>query len=217
MRLAFLFDMDGVLINSMPLHTKAWEVYLDGLGLRVDDLEARMHGKRNPELVRDLIGAELADDVVFEHGAAKEKLFREMMAGQLDRFKIPGLIDFLERYPDVPKAVASNAERANIDFTLDRLGLRQYFQVMVDGWEVERPKPFPDIYLLAAKRLEVSPAQCIVFEDSPTGTAAGAAAKMRTVGVETIPADFMGVDLIVKDFLDPKLQPWLMAQTSTGV
>lgn len=207
--------MDGVLINSMPLHTKAWEVYLDGLGLKVEDLEARMHGKRNPELVRDLIGAELADDIVFEHGAAKERLFREMMAAQLDSFRIPGLVDFLERYPDVPKAVASNAERANIDFTLDRLGLRQYFQVMVDGWEVQRPKPFPDIYLLAAKRLDVSASNCIVFEDSPTGTAAGTAANMRTVGVETIPADFTGVDLVVKDFLDPKLQPWLMAQTST--
>ena len=214
-RLAFLFDMDGVLINSMPLHTKAWEVYLDGLGLKAEDLEARMHGKRNPELVRDLMGDELTDDDVFEHGAAKERLFREMMAAQLDNFRIPGLVDFLERYPDVPKAVATNAERANIDFTLDRLGLRPYFQVVVDGWEVKRPKPFPDIYLLAAERLGVPASDCIVFEDSPTGAAAGRAAKMRTVGVETIPAQFEDVDLVIKDFLDPKLQPWLMAQTSS--
>jgi beta-phosphoglucomutase len=216
-RLAFLFDMDGVLINSMPLHTKAWEVYLEGLGLKVKDLEMRMHGKRNPELVRDMIGKELSDDIVFEHGAAKERLFREMMAAQLDTYRIPGLVDFLERYPDIPKAVASNAERANIDFTLERLGLRQYFQVMVDGWEVKRPKPFPDIYLLAAERLGVSPSDCIVFEDSPTGAAAGTAAKMRTVAVETIPAEFTGVDLVVADFLDPKLQPWLAAQTSSVV
>lgn len=215
-RLGFLFDLDGVLINSMPLHTRAWEVYLERLGLQPSDIEARMHGKRNPELVRELIAADLPDEVVFEHGAAKERLFRELMAAEIERYGIPGLTQFLERYRDVPKAVASNAERANIEFTLDRLGLKSYFQVVVDGWEVERPKPFPDIYLLAAQRLGIAAEHCIVFEDSPVGAAAGKAAGMRTVGVETIPTEFTSLDLVIRDFRDARLESWLAAQTSSG-
>jgi beta-phosphoglucomutase len=213
-QIAFLFDMDGVLINSMPLHTKAWEIYLDRLGLRVADLEARMHGKRNPELVRELISADLPEEEIFEHGASKERLFRQLMSEEVERYRIAGLVDFLERYRDVPKAVGSNAERANIDFALDRFGLRPYFEVTVDGSEVERPKPYPDIYLKAAERLGVGPRGCIVFEDSPVGAAAGTAAQMRTVGVETIPTEFRGVDLVIRDFYDPRLESWLEAQTS---
>jgi HAD superfamily hydrolase (TIGR01509 family) len=199
----------------MPLHTRAWELYLERLGIEAADIEARMHGKRNPELVRELIAADLPEDVVFEHGAAKERLFRELMAGEIDRYGIPGLTDFLNRYRDVPKAVASNAERANIEFTLERLGLEPYFQAIVDGWEVRRPKPFPDMYLLAAERLGIAPHNCIVFEDSPVGAAAGKAAGMRTVGVETIPTEFAGLDLVIRDFRDSRLEPWLRAQTSS--
>jgi HAD superfamily hydrolase (TIGR01509 family) len=215
-RLGFLFDLDGVLINSMPLHTRAWEVYLQRLGIEAVDIEARMHGKRNPELVRDLIAADLPEDVVFEHGAAKERLFRELMAAEIERCGIPGLVDFLQKYRDVPKAVASNAERANIEFTLRSLGLENWFEVIVDGWEVERPKPFPDMYLMAAERLGMTPRECIVFEDSPVGAAAGKAAGMRTVGVETIPTEFAGLDLVIRDFRDERLESWLRAQTSSG-
>jgi beta-phosphoglucomutase len=212
--LAFLFDLDGVLINSMPLHTKAWEIYLERLGIQAENVEAVMHGKRNPELVRELIAADLPEDVVQEHGIAKERLFRELMSAEIERYRIVGLMDFLNRYPDVPKAVASNAVRENIEFTLDRFNLKSYFQVVVDGWEVKRPKPFPDIYLLAAQRLGVEPRNCIVFEDSPVGAAAGKAAGMRTVGVETIPTQFSGLDLVIRNFNDSRLEAWLRSQTS---
>ncbi len=63
----------------MPLHVRAWERYIAGLGIQAPDVETWMHGKRNSELVRDLLGKDLADDVVFEHGAAKERLFRAML------------------------------------------------------------------------------------------------------------------------------------------
>jgi len=208
-----IFDLDGVLIHSMPLHVVAWEEYLKGLGVQVDELEPRMHGRRNSELVRDLLGNDLADDVVFEHGAAKERLFRELLLkAELNGYRVPGVAEFLERHRDVPKAVGSNAEPANIKFVLDRFALAQYFEVTVDGAQVERPKPFPDIYLEAAKRLGVQPKDCVVFEDSPTGVQAALAAGMRVVGVETTPTTFSGVDLKIKNFLDPKLEPWLAQQ-----
>jgi beta-phosphoglucomutase len=205
--------MDGVLVHSMPLHTLAWERYLAKLGITVEDLEQRMHGKRNSELVRDMIDANLPEDVVFRHGAAKEQLFREMMiADGLSRYVIPGVREFLDRHSDLPKAVASNAEPQNIDFVLDQFDMRHYFPVTVNGMQVARPKPFPDVYLEAARQLKIAPAHCIVFEDSPTGVEAGRAAGMRVVGVETTPTTFHGIDLKIKDFLDPALEPWLKQQ-----
>jgi beta-phosphoglucomutase family hydrolase len=211
--LAFIFDMDGVLVHSMPLHTLAWERYLDTLGIRVENLEQRMHGKRNSELVRDLISPNLPADVIFQHGAEKERLFREMLVNEaLSQYAIPGLYEFLSRHRDVPKAVASNAEPQNIDFVLDRYHLRPFFPVTVNGMQVKRPKPFPDVFLEAARRLNTEPKNCIVFEDSPTGVAAARGAGMRVVGVETTPTTFEGIDLRIRDFVDPALEPWLSAQ-----
>lgn len=208
-----IFDLDGVLIHSMPLHVRAWQQYLENFGMTCADLEHLMHGRRNSELVRELFGSNLADDVVFEHGAAKERLFREMLSStDLSACRVPGLFEFLKRYERIPKAIGSNAEPANIDFVLDQFGLRPFFQVIVNGQQVARPKPFPDIYLKAAEQLHFSPADCIVFEDSPAGIEAARAAGMRVVGVETTPADLHHVELKVQNFLDPKLEHWLELQ-----
>jgi beta-phosphoglucomutase len=211
--IGLLFDMDGVLVHSMPLHTLAWERYLNNLGIHVDDLERRMHGKRNSELVNDLIAADLTEDAVFAHGAEKERVFREMMLEEgIERYRVPGLPEFLLRHKDLPMAIGSNAEPANIEFILNELGLRPYFKVTVNGHQVDRPKPFPDIYLKAAELLGLEPRSCIVFEDSPAGVQAGIAAGMRVVGVETTPTQFQGVSLCIKDFNDPLLEPWLAQQ-----
>lgn len=210
-----IFDLDGVVIHSMPLHVSAWERYLSGLGIKTSDLEARMHGKRNAELVKDLISPDLEDDVVFEHGAAKERLWRQMiLEAGIAQYEVPGLIPFLQRHREVPKAIGSNAEPANIDFVLDHFGLRRFFQVIVNGLQVSRPKPFPDIYLEAARQLGVQPADCIVFEDSPTGIEAAKAAGMRVVAVETTPAEFDGVDLKITDFTSPTLEAWWQSVSS---
>ena len=205
--------MDGVLVHSMPLHTLAWERYLAGLSITIENLEQRMHGKRNSELVRDLIDPNLPEEVIFHHGAEKERLFREMMiADGLNQYAIPGVQEFLIRHRELPKAVASNAEPQNIDFVLEHFHLRPYFTVTVNGMQVARPKPFPDVFLEAARQLNKAPNQCIVFEYSPTGVEAARAAGMRVVGVETTPTQFQGIELKIKNFLDPALEPWMAQQ-----
>ncbi len=209
-RLAFIFDLDGVLVNSMPLHVIAWERYLERLGIQVEDLETRMHGRRNEELVYDLIASDLPADTVFAHGAAKEQLWRDLLIEDgIERYRIAGVTEFLERHVEVPKAIASNAEPQNIEFVLDHYGLKRFFDIAVNGLEVARPKPYPDVYLEAARRLHREPAECIVFEDSPTGLKAGIAAGMRVVGVETTSSDLDEAELRVKDFADPRLEDWL--------
>lgn len=212
--LALLFDMDGVIVDSMPLHTRAWEVHLTRHGLPPDAAAKRMQGKRNDELVRDLFGHHLDDETVMAHGAEKEELWRELMQGRLDEFMISGVVDFIRRHSSSPMAVGSNAEPANIEFVLTGSRLKDAFRIVVDGHQVERPKPHPDMYLKAAHLLGVAPADCIVFEDSPTGLAAARAAGTRVVAINSAGlADLGGpVDLEIPHFSDPRLDTWLLTQ-----
>jgi beta-phosphoglucomutase len=210
--LALIFDLDGVVVDSMPIHELAWQRYLELLGIEASGIASRMHGRRNDEIVRDFLGPEADPREVFAHGAAKERLFRELLRARLGEHLVPGIAAWLERAGDAPVALATNAERANIDFVLDGANLRPYFQAIVDGSQVSRPKPAPDIYLRAAGELGIAPRNCIVFEDSPVGVAAARAAGMRVVGVLTQASPLYGIALAVPDFTDPSLDRWLSAQ-----
>src|ERR1700681_4668907 len=183
---ALIFDLDGVIVNSMPVHEQAWRQYLGSVGLDAGDIPSRMHGRRNDEIVRDFVGDEVDLDTIVAHGAAKERLFRDLLRADLRQYLVPGIEEWLEHISCARIALATNAERANIDFVLDGVaGLRRYFDVIVDGSEVVRPKPAPDVYLRAAELLNIPPRNCVVFEDSPVGVAAARTAGMRVVGVVT--------------------------------
>jgi beta-phosphoglucomutase len=201
--------MDGVIVDSNPLHTIAWRIYLKQRGVSADGIEERMHGKRNDELVRAWFGPDIGEEEVVAHGANKEALYREMIRPQLEARLVPGIRAFLARHAGRPMAVVSNAEPANIEFVLGEAGLRSYFRAVVDGHQVERPKPHPDIYLRAAELLGAAPSQCVVFEDSRAGIEAGQAAGARVVAVKTTAASLPQVDCEVADFNDPALERWL--------
>ena len=211
-RFALIFDMDGVLVDSTEVHTQAWTAYLRGLGIAANGVLGRMLGKRNDEIVADLIGKDLPAEVVFEHGAAKERMYRQMMAPRLERYLVPGVREFLEATRGAKRAVASNAEPENIDFVLDGARLRPYFDAVVDGHQVVRPKPDPEVYLVAMARLGVTPAESIIIEDSMAGVTAARASGARVVGVETTMRPVAGVDVSVRDFHDPRLRDWLTSQ-----
>jgi HAD superfamily hydrolase (TIGR01509 family) len=170
-----------------------------------------MFGRRNDDIVRDVFGRDLGPAAVDQHGAEKEKVYREMMGPVLRDHLVPGVASFLERHRDAPMAVATNAERANADFMLDGSGLRRYFRAIVDGEQVERPKPDPEIYLRAFRLLDVKPANCVVFEDSAAGVEAARAAGAHVVGVNTAHAavELAAVELKIRDFVDPELERWL--------
>ncbi|HEY4364108.1 MAG TPA: HAD family phosphatase [Bryobacteraceae bacterium] len=217
--LALIFDLDGVVVDSMPAHTLAWQRYLERLGIPGEDVSTRMHGRRNDEIVRDFLGPCVPGDVVFEHGAAKERLFREMMAPHLMERLVPGVDDFLARASSppapAPVALATNAEPANVNFVLQGTGLGRWFPVVANGTHVKNAKPAPDIYLYAAKELNIEPRNCIVFEDSPVGIAAARAAGMRVAGIQTHSEALEFVDVAVRDFRDPELERWLATQQAS--
>ncbi|MDQ6759574.1 MAG: HAD family phosphatase [Acidobacteriota bacterium] len=208
--MALIFDLDGVVIDSMPMHLAAWETYLERLGIKHTDFGPKMHGRRNDDIVSEFIGGALSPEQVFAHGAAKEALFREMMTSELERHILPGLKDFLNAVNGTPIGLATNAEPANVDFVLDGSALKPYFQVVVDGHQVERPKPFPDVYLRAAQLLRIDAQNCIVFEDSPTGIAAAKAAGSHVVAIASSAAALPMVDLVIRDFNQRSaLEQWL--------
>ena len=212
--LAMVFDMDGVIVHSNPLHTQAWMLYTRRHGIDAgDSLADRMYGRRNDEIVPDFFGPGLSAAEIAVHGSAKEALYRELLAPVFAESLVPGVRALLQRHAGRPLAVATNAEPANVGFVLDKGGLRGYFRVVVDGHQVRRPKPHPEIYRLAAQLLSIAPRNCIVFEDSYSGVQAAQAAGARIVGLRTTHRELPGADLAIDDFLSPALEPWLRAQT----
>ncbi len=211
--LAMIFDMDGVLIDSNPLHREAWTIFNRRFGVETtEEMLLRMYGKRNDEIIRDYFGHDLDDAEVFARGAAKEAMYREMIETRLQDFLVPGVLAFLQTHTTTPKGVASNAEPANVDFLLDRGGLRRYFRAVVNGHQVQQPKPHPEIYLRTAELLDTPPADCIVFEDSHTGVEAARVAGMRVVGVCTTHGNLPGASITIDNFMSGDLIPWLAAQ-----
>ncbi|HEY3838429.1 MAG TPA: HAD family phosphatase [Bryobacteraceae bacterium] len=209
---ALIFDMDGVIIDSNPVHREAWEKYNRRFGIETtEEMQERMYGKRNDQIVRDYMGAHLTDSDVFEHGAAKERLFRELMGPRLAEHIVPGAREFLARHQSLPMAVASNAEQENVSFVLQTAGLARFFRAVVDGHQVSNPKPAPDVFLKAAELLGAKPRDCVVFEDSYSGVQAGLAAGMRVIGLRTTHDDLPGTTLAVDNFLAPELEAWMAA------
>jgi len=208
---AFLFDMDGVLIESTALHTVAWEQYLERFAIPSAGVMARMLGKRNDDIVRDLFGADLPPAEVHRHGADKEALYRELMAPVFEQHVVAGVREFVRaaHAAGIPCALATNAETANVEFVLERTGLQHCFRTAVDGNQTVRPKPDPEVFLTAAARLGVQPSRCVVFEDSPGGMRAARAAGARVVALLTTLPEAPLADLAVPDFHDPRLVPWL--------
>ncbi|MGB7761268.1 MAG: HAD family phosphatase [Bryobacteraceae bacterium] len=211
--LALIFDMDGVLLDSNPVHRQVWAAFNRSYG--VDTTEAMlqsMYGKRNDEIVRDFFGSDLSSGEVARRGAAKERLFREAIAGRVEQMLVPGLKGFLREYQGARMAVATNAEPENVSLVLDQGGIRPYFQVVVDGAQVRKPKPDPEIYRVAAQRLGVAERNCIVFEDSKSGVQAACDAGTRIVGVLTTEDNLSCVNICANNFLSENLRAWLAAQ-----
>jgi len=211
--LALILDMDGVIIDSNPVHCEAWRAYNLRFGIHTDDATLhRTFGWHNDDIVQEYFGGGLDAEQVAIHGRGKERLYRELMVGQVEQSLVPGLRDFLRRHRGRAIGVASNAETANVDFIVKEAGLERYLRTTVTGDMVTHPKPHPEIYLKAAEALGAEPADCIVFEDSTSGVEAARKAGMRVVGLRTTHATLGDVDLLIDNFLSPELEPWLRVQ-----
>ena len=199
---AFIFDMDGTIVDNMAFHTESWLAFFARRGKTYDPdaFFRETAGAQAREILRERLGPEIPEDEIAVLAQEKEALYREMYAPH--RSAIQGFDDFVTRAraDGVKLAVATSAPPANIVFTLDELDLRRHFDAVVGAADVARGKPHPDVFLKAAEKLGVAPADCIVFEDAPMGVEAARRAGMRTVVItSTLPADaFREFDNVVR-------------------
>jgi beta-phosphoglucomutase family hydrolase len=184
---AVIFDIDGTIVDNMHLHADAFAVFVERHGLPplTKDDRARLDGRRNSEIFPILFKREVPRDEWIAYEQEKEGLYRELSRGRLSPMK--GLHQLIDRLKEdgVAMALATSAPRLNVEHTLAELDLTDAFSIIVRGDEVARGKPAPDVFVEAARRLGVDPADCLVFEDAPMGIEAAQAAGMRVVALTT--------------------------------
>ena len=189
MAYAFIFDMDGVLIDSNPTHTVALRQFCaeHGFQLTEQQLKEKIYGRTNRDWLLNLFG-DLPDETIRRYAFEKEALFRKIYT---DIKPLDGLLSFLTKMDvdGIPRAIATSAPRENVDFTLEHTGIGPYFKTILDDSFVTKGKPDPQIYLKSAAALGLEPRNCVVFEDSLSGVKAGKAAGCKVVGLTTTHTD----------------------------
>jgi beta-phosphoglucomutase len=211
---AFLFDLNGTMIDDMHFHAKAWhQILTEDLGAKLswEEVQVQMYGK-NGEVLDRIFGAGHFSGAQAEAlSLEKERRYQREYFPHLKL--IAGLDTFLQKAADhqVPMAIGSAAIPFNIDFVLDNLNIRPYFQAIVSADDVRSSKPHPETFLKAARLLHVEPTRCLVFEDAPKGVEAAQQAGMDCIVLTTMhePAEFArytNIRRFVTDYNDPYLE-----------
>lgn len=205
---AALFDMDGVLIDNTDFHINAWLQFSQhhGRPITKDQYIANINGRVSADAMAYVFQRPIPAGELIVLTEEKEAIYRELYRPHLQ--PAPGLITFLQalKEQNVRLAVGTSAPISNVHFTLDGLPLRPFFDAVVDASLIQRGKPDPEIYLTAAQRVGITPAQCVVFEDAFAGIEAGLRAGMKVVALATThtPEELRdsGAALIVADFTE---------------
>ena len=205
-QIAAIFDMDGTMVDNTPYHYKSWQTifkkYAKG-DLNVETYKATISGVPIMDTLRQLF-TDANEDTLKVLLKEKESYYKEFYAPFVA--PVNGLENLLVQLKDAgfKLAMASSATVDDIDFILDHIPVRQYFDVIIDGNRVSKGKPNPQIFLKAAADLEMQPENCVVFEDSIAGIKAANAASMKIIGITTgHPGDkLQPANLIINDFTE---------------
>ena len=185
---ALIFDFDGTLVDTMPIHFEAYRRTFAEAGIELvpGDFYPHIGGKASETIPKFLRGRPCAQSVAELH-ARKQAFAVELLASE--PIAVLATATLLQAWHGAaPIALASSGSRSGIEIVLDRLGWRALFDVIVTGGDVAHGKPAPDLFLRAAEQLGVEPARCLVFEDTDDGVAAARAARMAVFDVRLAPA-----------------------------
>lgn len=201
---AVIFDMNGVLINDERIHQEAWRQFIvvHGFQISEDEFTHSVFGRTEKDVFTWLFKKELSDEEVNKYSNERVDIAISIFRPQLK--STPGLLDFLIelRRDKIKIGIATSSRNRYKDFILDGLSIREYFDIVVGAEDIKKGKPDPEIYLLTAQRLQVSPNDCLVFEDSNSGIISAKAAGMIAVGITTThtSAELKGWDFVISSF-----------------
>jgi HAD superfamily hydrolase (TIGR01509 family) len=204
-----IFDFDGVIVDSHPVHIQAWKVFFAAMGKAVSDEELAfvVEGAKREEILRRFLG-ELTREQIKLYGAEKERLY-QARASELKL--VCGVAEFLRQVEEAgaPIAVATSGSRNRVQRTLEMFGLLSRFHTIVTAENVARGKPDPALFHLAASRLRVAAGQILVCEDAVAGVAAAKVAGMKCMAIAANGRRKLlqeaGADLVIEDFMQTAL------------
>ena len=198
---AFLFDLNGTMVDDMSYHINAWHNIFVKLGAdyTLQQSQEQCYGK-NAEILERIFPGKFSDEEKREIGDNKEAAYRKEYKPFLKL--INGLDEFLAaaKKQNIKMAVGSAAMKLNVDFVLDNLNIRHYFNAVISGDDVAKSKPDAETYLKCARALNIAPQDCTVFEDVPKGVESAANAGMKAVVINGLhkKEEFAGFDNIVR-------------------
>ena len=178
---AFLFDLDGVIIDTEPQYDVFWEKIAEKYQPGIENFVNLIKGTTNPEILSRYF-SRFPEATQQEILAANQAYELEMAI-----IPVPGALAFLENVKNtgIPMGLVTSSDDYKLEYVFSRLSIRHYFDTIVSADRITRGKPDPMCYLLAARNLGISPEHCYVFEDSFNGIQAGRAAGMKVIGLST--------------------------------
>ena len=200
-RKAIIFDMDGTMIDNMMVHHRAWQqqLLIEGYNYSLAEIIEQFHGK-NLDIIERIFGEKYTPEERLRFSNDKEAKYREMYRPELKL--IEGLHDLLATAyeNEIPIAIGTAAQYANVDLVLDTLNIRNYFDAIVADVDVEKGKPDPEVFLKVAAQLGVYPESCLVFEDSPVGAKTAQNAGMKAIMITSTHKahEFQGFEHVLK-------------------
>ncbi|MFX1408901.1 MAG: HAD family hydrolase [Promethearchaeota archaeon] len=198
-----IFDMDGVLVDTGPIHFESWVKMANEIGKKfTKDFFNKTFGEQSIPITRKLLGAKVEPHLVEKWANLKEQYYREMIRDKLK--PSPGVLDLIKDLKDnnFKMAVGSSGPPENVELTLTSLKINDFFDVVITAAEVEKSKPEPDVFLIAAEKLRINPENCVVIEDAPVGITAGKRAGMKVIALRTT---LCNVELLDADLVVPNL------------
>ena len=184
---AVIFDWDGVVIDSSAQHERAWEILAKEISKPLPDGHFLLgFGKKNQVIIPEILGWATDPTTITSLSNRKEEIYRELVQAS-GIHVLPGARELLAALLEagIPRSIGSSTPRANLDAIFAATGLDAFFDAIACGDDVTHGKPAPDIFLLAAQRLHLPPADCLVIEDAHVGLEAARRAGMATLAVAT--------------------------------
>ncbi|MEK7517373.1 MAG: HAD family phosphatase [Patescibacteria group bacterium] len=203
---AVIFDLNGVIIDDEKIHQKAWRQFCkkNGLNLTKNDYRQKVFGRTAKDTLKYLYKNQLTEDKLNQLASERIDIAIEMIKTKL---KLPGglkkLLALLNKNK-ISLAIATSSRARYVDFVTDKTKIRKHFKLIVTAQDVNKGKPYPEIYLKTAGKLKVDPNDCVVFEDSIQGVMAAKKAGMKVIAITTTHTkiELKQADKVIKSFTE---------------